>query len=193
MVGEDPKELMSRPLFVGQKLFLTPEDLDQDLPVEARWTEDPAYLALIQPEATRPLSVQQLRKQNRPPEDAQDQYIFAMRLLEDHRLVGIVELRNVLWTHGFAWLRIRIGSADDRGQGLGTEALQMILRYGFSELNLHRMTCTVFEYNQPAVKFFEKAGFAVEVRQREAIQRFGRRWDLLLMGMLNTEWEARNA
>jgi RimJ/RimL family protein N-acetyltransferase len=56
------------------------------------------------------------------------------------------------------------------------------------ELNLHRVTLDVFEYNPRAIRSYEKAGFRHEGRQRQALVRNGKRWDLLEMGILCEEW-----
>ena len=47
----------------------------------------------------------------------------------------------------------------------------------------------MFEYNPRAVKFLERAGFVIEVRRRQAIQRDGRCWDILMLGLLRDEWK----
>jgi RimJ/RimL family protein N-acetyltransferase len=67
------------------------------------------------------------------------------------------------------------------------------LRYAFEELNLHRVTLNLFEYNTRALRTYSGLGFSVEGRAREAILREGRRWDLIFMGLLRREWEAREA
>ena len=92
------------------------------------------------------------------------------------------------WNHGNAHFNLAIGSPDDRRKGLGSEALQMLLRYAFEELNLYRFTTHTFEYNDGAQNFLTKHGFQLEVRRREAIYRDGRYWDALSYGILAEEW-----
>jgi RimJ/RimL family protein N-acetyltransferase len=86
---------------------------------------------------------------------------------------------------------IGIGEAEYRGKGYGTDAMQVILGFAFRELNLHRVSLSVFEYNPRAIRSYEKAGFRHEGRLRAEINRDGRRWDVLMMGILRTEWEAQ--
>ena len=50
------------------------------------------------------------------------------------------------WTNGNGYLRMGIGSDGDRGQGLGTQALGLLLRFAFAELNLFRVTVVIPEY-----------------------------------------------
>jgi RimJ/RimL family protein N-acetyltransferase len=47
---------------------------------------------------------------------------------------------------------------------------------------------SVFAFNERAIRSYEKAGFRVEGRLREAISRDGRYWDEIQMGVLRDEW-----
>jgi RimJ/RimL family protein N-acetyltransferase len=66
----------------------------------------------------------------------------------------------------------------------------MGLHYAFAELNLHRLAAIIPEYNLAALQLFERAGFVEEVRQRQALARDGRRWDLLGYGIFRDHREA---
>ena len=68
--------------------------------------------------------------------------------------------------------------------------MKVLLRYAFEELNLHRVNLSVFEYNPRAIRSYEKAGFRHEGRQRDALHRCGKRWDMLYMGILKSDWES---
>jgi RimJ/RimL family protein N-acetyltransferase len=67
--------------------------------------------------------------------------------------------------------------------------MRIILRYAFTELNLHRVSLDTFEYNPRAIRSYEKAGFKIEGRVRQLLNREGRRWDVIYMGILREEWE----
>jgi RimJ/RimL family protein N-acetyltransferase len=95
----------------------------------------------------------------------------------------------VQWTHGDTFVGIGIGEPDYRGKGYGTDAMRVILRFAFMELNLHRVSLDVFEYNPRAIRSYEKAGFVIEGRKRRVVNRDGRRWDDIYMGILREEWE----
>ncbi|HXQ36514.1 MAG TPA: GNAT family protein, partial [Anaerolineales bacterium] len=77
---------------------------------------------------------------------------------------------------------------DFWGRGYGTDVMKVILRYAFMEINLRRVTLSVFEYNPRAVRSYEKAGFVHEGRMRQFLNREGKRWDMLFMGILRDEW-----
>jgi RimJ/RimL family protein N-acetyltransferase len=58
-------------------------------------------------------------------------------------------------------------------------------------LNLFRVSARVPEYNKAAIALFRKFGFVEEVRRRQALDRDGRRWDLLVFGLLKDEWQSQ--
>jgi RimJ/RimL family protein N-acetyltransferase len=107
-------------------------------------------------------------------------------------LIGFIGLFGIEWNHGNAWVGIGLGERDYWGKGYGTDAMCAILDYAFNELNLYRVTLDVFEYNPRAIRSYEKAGFQLEGRVRKMIHRDGRRWDVLVMGVLRDEWEERS-
>jgi RimJ/RimL family protein N-acetyltransferase len=183
------------PLFQGELVCLAPPEPDRDAGVESRWTHDAEYLRLLAPEPARPLSPGHIKKRHEMAEKEDDktlgQYHFVIRARADDRLLGFVRLEYIEWTHGAGMVRLGIGDPHERGRGYGSEALGLVLRYAFDELNLHRLMAITSDYNPGAVRFFERAGFAVEVCQRQALRRDGRRWDALILGLLRPEWEAK--
>ena len=183
---------MNMQLFEGKRIRLAPPDPEKDAETESQWTHDPEYLRLLDAEPAKPLSVGQIKKKHEAlaKEQGQKLFQFAIRTQTDDRLIGFVKLFRIEWSHGAGNLTLGIGSPDDRGKGYGTEALKLSLNYAFNELNLYRLSAATFEYNTDALRFLERAGFQVEVRRRQAINRDGRRWDLLVYGLLREEWEA---
>jgi RimJ/RimL family protein N-acetyltransferase len=186
---------MSAQLFEGERVRLAPIDPEKDAETLSKWTHDPEYLRLTSADPARPLSPGQVKKQLEEMEKEAEkgrQFNFTIRAREDDRLLGATRLYRIQWTHGVGMLQLSIGQPADRRQGYGSEAMRMLLRYAFDELNLHRLGVDTFEYNTGALRFLERHGFAVEVRRRQAIHRDGRRWDALMLGLLRDEW-AREA
>lgn len=85
----------------------------------------------------------------------EDVAVFAIR--EAGRLVGTCQL---LVDGDEAELRIRIGAADARDRGLGTQAVGLLLDHAFGPLGLRRVWLQVFAHNARAIRAYEKAGFA---------------------------------
>jgi RimJ/RimL family protein N-acetyltransferase len=90
--------------------------------------------------------------------------------------------------NGSALYHITIGEKEYWGHGFGTEATDLMLEHAFTQLGLHRIALSVFSFNERAVRSYQKSGFFVEGRAREAIWRGGRFWDEISMSVLDHEW-----
>jgi RimJ/RimL family protein N-acetyltransferase len=189
-----PKEIQT-PLFEGQLICLAPIDHENDPAIESEWTHDAEFMRMLYTEPMRPLSPAQVKKKyeaiEKDLEESKNLFHFTIRLRADDRLIGLSRLYWVEWTNGAGMLNLGIGNRTDRGQGYGSEALRLMLRYAFAELNLHRVGATIPEYNPVAQHVFAKAGFVEEVRRRQALNRDGRHWDVIHVGILREEWLSR--
>ena len=87
-----------------------------------------------------------------------------------------------------AELGVVIGEKAYWGQGYGSDAICTLLRFGFEEMNLHRIYLRVYEDNARGIRAYEKCGFCQEGRLREANFRQGRYHDELVMGILSHEF-----
>ncbi|MDX1435214.1 MAG: GNAT family protein [Anaerolineales bacterium] len=182
-------------LFQGKNVCLAPIDMEKDPAVISRWSHDSSYLRAFQLSAAKPLSASQARKQLEELEKESDKsgrvYHFTIREVADDRLVGTAQIWWIEWSSQAGMVHLAIGDPQDRGRGYGGEALRMLLRYAFNELNLFRLSFVVPDYNEGAQRFFRRAGFVEEARMREAVHRGGRYWDQVLYGLLRDEWLAQ--
>ena len=185
------------PLFEAQDIRLGPIDHEKDPEVESRWTHDSEFMRFMELKPVRPLAPAMVKKQyeslEKEIEEDKNLFYFTIRSREDDRLLGKAMLEWIDWSNGNGYLRMGIGSGTDRGQGLGTQALGLLLRFAFAELNLFRVTIVVPEYCRSAIALVQKFGFIEEVRRRKAILRDGREYDLLAFGLLRSEWESQFA
>ena len=181
------------PLFEARDIRLGPIDHEKDPVVESRWTHDSEFMRLMELKPVRPLAPALVKKQyeslEKEIEEDKNLFYFTIRAREDDRLLGKAVLEWIDWSSGNGYLRLGIGSGMDRGQGLGTQALGLLLRFAFAELNLFRVTVVIPEHNAVAIALVNKFGFVEEVRRRKAILRDGQEYDLLAFGLLRSEWE----
>ncbi len=120
-------------------------------------------------------------------------HFFSIRALDDNRLLGDINLDVINnWGSRDSFVGIGIYERENWGKGYGTEAMQLILQFGFIELNLRRITLTVFEYNPRAIRSYEKCGFQVEGRMRGRLIKDNKRWDVICMGILRDDWMEKN-
>ena len=184
------------PLFEAQDIRLGPIDHEKDPEVESKWTHDSEFMRQMELKPVRPLAPAMVKKQyeslEKEIEEDKNLFYFTIRAREDDRLLGKAVLEWIDWSNGNGYLRLGIGSGTDRGQGLGAQALGLLLRFAFAELNLFRVTIVIPEYCQAALALVRKFGFIEEVRRRKAILRDDRVWDLIIFGLLRSEWTEQN-
>lgn len=120
-------------------------------------------------------------------------YFFSIRTLAEDRLIGHLNLDVVGWPGRDAFVGLGIGETDSWGRGYGTDGMNVLLRFAFTEINLRRVSLSVFEYNPRAIRSYEKAGFRHEGHMRQYLNREGRRWNELFMGILREEWMELNS
>ena len=176
-------------IFTGRLVRLAAPRPD-DHEAFARWSENDQYLRITDNDPARPLSAEAHAAWETPFLQSPTSFIFRIRTLADDALIGVVALGDVQWMHQCAMLGIAIGDPDYWGKGYGSDAIDLMLRYAFLELNLYRVWLTTIAYNERARRAFEKAGFRPEGAWREMIHRDGQRFDVLHYGLLRHEWEA---
>jgi RimJ/RimL family protein N-acetyltransferase len=111
---------------------------------------------------------------------------FAIVLREEAALVGAVGLRldprNTRAELGY-W----VGKAY-WNRGYGTEASRAVLAYGFDELQLHRIFACYFAHNPASGRIMEHLGMKAEGRLRQHVQKWGQFVDLVIYGILRSEF-----
>jgi len=194
----DKHEQLKKSLFDGRLIHLAAINYEQDAQIESRWTLDGEYQRLLGTDLVRPLSPAQVKQIyveiEKEMDEKGNQYYFTIRRSEKaaespDQLLGFIRLTRIEWSHGTALLSLGIGDPEERKKGYGSEALSLMLRFAFNELNLFRISAYIPAYNQAAQRLFGKQGFNEEVRQREVFLQAGIRWDGLNMGLLREEWE----
>lgn len=180
-------------LFHGKLVRLSAIDPEALGKIFSRWSRDSEFKRLLDFDPARMHSTKATKEwMEKHLEEKKDTFWFSIHSMDDDRLLGDIDLSVISWPDGDAFVGLGIGERDFWGKGYGTDAMKLALRYAFLELNLRRVTLNVFEYNERAIRSYEKAGFQLEGRQRQVIQREGRRWDILYMGILREEWMEKN-
>ncbi len=166
---------------------------EDDVPSIAHWDEDSRFLRLYDTRPACPRSEKEVAQWLDDLRSSSRTIAFAIRPLDRDNLIGTLELDGIIWPHRVCGMGIAIGDRRHWGQGYGSEAALLGLSFAFDELNLHRVTATVFDYNHRSIALMEKLGFRHEGTFRQFLERDGHRHDMLLYGLLLPEWRARQA
>jgi len=184
---------MNKNIFRGDLVRFTAEDPEVMGKTFSKWDRDSGFKRLLDDAPPMMWSSEKSKEwfEKDLEKEQNHSFFFMVRELEEDKLIGFVDLW-VSWSQGDAWVGIGLGERDYWGNGYGTDAMRLMLRYAFTELNLHRVTLGVFEYNTRAQQSYKKAGFTLEGRLRSELLRQGKRWDILIMGILREEWLETN-
>ena len=155
----------------------------------AAWYGDPEIWHLTS-WAPSPLNRSAVEKLFEDRELSQTDDSFAIHIKGDDEPIGVISLMNKSEANESAELSVIVAHRDDRHKGYGTEAIDRLLRYAFEELGLNRIGLSVFDFNQEAISAYEKLGFVVEGRFRQAIKRRSGFHDAILMSILKKEYES---
>ncbi len=150
------------------------------------WYADPeiARLARYQEAPMRPEEIERFFASRVVGQEA---LAMAIHERDGDRLVGTCAFSQFDGDNGSALYHITIGEKDAWGRGYGTEATQLMLDHAFDVLGLHRVALYVFEFNERAIRAYQRCGFVIEGRSRESIFRDGRWWDELAMSVLESD------
>lgn len=123
-------------------------------------------------------------------ETPRSKYQLAITLPGSGELIGNVGLRKEFADAAIAETGFEL--APERwGQGYATEAAATMLDYGFASLRLHRVHAHCVAGNERSVRVLERIGMSLEGRLRKHVQLNGHWTDVLLYGILASEWQER--
>ena len=177
---------MENPFLIGEWIYLRPlaeADLDRCL----RWINDPEILFTLG--RRFPMSRTLEREWLASRYKSENELSLALVLKDGDRHIGNCGFNEIDRGNRRAVFGILIGESERWGCGYAPEAARLLLRFGFAELNLHRISLEVYSHNMRARRAYEKAGFVHEGTMRESYFRNGRYHDTLIMGILKSEWK----
>lgn len=140
-----------------------------------------------------PLDEEQLRDYRSRGDDPDKLLTFSAVENATDFVVGHVQL--VLdREHDLGYVGRVLIAPSARGRGLGTALMREIVRFGFDDLRLHRLSLNVFDFNRAAIACYERVGFIKEGHLRDTRRASNGYWSMFVMGMLDTDWRrAANA
>ncbi len=181
--------ILGNDLLQGDLVILkkpTPADLYQF----AAWTHDVEYFRLRRAVLFAPASAEHMIAWAAAAERTQEEIPFSIYALSDNRLIGILVINHIQWAARHCSFYIGIGSSADRGQGFGTDAVRVLLKFAFLEMSLNAVRLGVISYNPRAIRAYEKVGFKLDGTLRATVYRDGVYYDTHEMSILRREWEA---
>ena len=173
---------------IGDRIYLSPKGTtDEELEKFTEWMNDfqvTDYIGRSAQITTIPGEKEWL---DRAAKD-NDNIKFNIVDLNNNKLIGTIGLEKFNWIARSAVVGIFIGESEYRSNGYGTEAINLLLEYGFKYLNLHSIRLDLLDINERAHKCYLKCGFKDTGKTRESIFLNGKYYDKLHMDIIENEF-----
>lgn len=176
-------------MYTGQKVRLR-EYRKEDIEKALAYINDSEVKKLLAPGIPYLNTLEDERKWVENLSASNDIYSFAIETLGDEKYVGGCGLNSIDWKNSVAVVGIFIGDKNYWGKGYGTDAMKVLIKFIFEQMNVHKIKLNVYSFNERAIKSYEKCGFKVEGVLRQEIFRDGRYYDEIIMGLLKEEYLA---
>ena len=170
---------------VGDNIYLSPRNTE-DIEKFTEWLNDFETTDYI----GRSGAIMTIEKEKEYLEShSGDEACFVIVRLSDDEVIGTVGLEKISHLKRIATLGIFIGDKESRNKGYGTEAIKLILEYGFKYLNLNNIKLDLMEFNERALACYKKCGFKEYGRRRKCNFIHGKYYDTIEMDILAEEFE----
>jgi RimJ/RimL family protein N-acetyltransferase len=173
--------------FVGKKCYLSPID-ENDAEKFTGWLNDleltvnlQLYNGIFNVESERGFLGNLSKEHN-----------YSIIDLEKDELIGNCGFLDIDHLNQTAEVGLFIGNKDYWNKGFGSEALTLLLDYGFKALNLNNIMLRVYSFNKRAIKSYEKVGFKIIGNRRNALRRGKETYDIIFMDILEKEFYENN-
>lgn len=169
---------------LGDRIYLSPRNIE-DVEKFTEWMNDFEVTDYIGRSA-QIMSLQGEKKYLE--EDANPEATFSIITLNEDKMIGTVGLEKINHINKNATLGIFIGDKEYLSKGYGTEAIRLLLDYGFNYMNLHSIRLSLMSFNERALKCYQKCGFKETGRIRENKFINGNYYDTICMDILKSEF-----
>lgn len=169
---------------VGERIYLSPKSIE-DVEKYTEWMND-FDVTDYTGRSHQILTIE--AEKNYLEAHINEEATFAIVESKTDKLLGTIGLHKIDHFKRTATLGIFIGDKDYRSKGYGTEAIRLILDYGFNYLNLNNIKLDLMEFNERAYACYKKCGFKEYGRRRKCNFINGRYYDTIEMDILAEEF-----
>ncbi|PKM63109.1 MAG: GNAT family N-acetyltransferase [Firmicutes bacterium HGW-Firmicutes-21] len=173
---------------LGKYIYLSPINVD-DVEIYTKWLNDKEVSGNL---GNFKHIISTFSEQKTLERMSSEGYNFSIVGSEDDVLIGNISLNQVDNINRSATVGLFIGEAENRCKGYGSEALCLILNFGFNTLNLHNIMLKVHADNEQAIACYKKAGFREFGRRHEAKFKDGNYIDIIHMEILDSSFNVKH-
>lgn len=164
----------------------------EDIKLAYEYLNDSELKRLLESEIPYPIILEQEEKWFQDLVNSKDIYNFAIEDLETGKYIGGCGINNINWLSRRATIGIFIGDKNYWGKGYGTDAIKVLNKFIFEQMNINKIKLNVFSFNERAKKCYERCGFKVEGVLKQELFRNGKYYDEYVMAMFLEDWRKEN-
>lgn len=174
-------------MYVGEKVKLR-EYKREDIKLAQEFVNDVEVKKMLNPGIPFLYTYEDEEKWFESQSATKELYNFAIETLKERKYIGGCGINNLDWKNSVATIGIFIGDKEYWSKGYGSDTLNILIKFIFEQMNIHKIKLNVFSFNKRAIKCYEKCGFKTEGILREEIFRNGKYYDEIIMGLLRDEY-----
>lgn len=174
-------------MYTGEKVRFR-EYRKEDVKQAQEYINDPEVKRLLHPGIPFLYTYEDEQKWFENMSATKDEYSFAIETLEDSKYIGGCGINKVDWKNSTAVVGIFIGDKAYWSKGYGTDAMKVLIKFIFEQMNINKIKLNVNSFNERAIRSYEKCGFIKEGVLRQELFRDGKYHDVINMGILKEDY-----
>lgn len=174
-------------MYYGEKVCLRAYK-EEDIKVATGLVNDAELQKFLSPRIPFPMSPWEEEEWIKSQKTNQNsEFNFAIEDIKTKKYIGGCGIQEVNWLVRTAEVGIMIGDKNYWGKGYGTDAMKVLLKFIFENMNINKVKLNVFSFNERAIKSYKKCGFKVEGTLKDEIFKEGKYYDEILMAIFKDE------
>jgi RimJ/RimL family protein N-acetyltransferase len=175
-------------MYYGEKVCLRAYK-EEDIPVATKLVNDGELKRLLTPGIAFPVTGWEEEEWVKSQKSNKNgEYNFAVEDMETHSYIGGCGINEVNWISRVATVGIMIGGKNYWNKGYGTDAMRVLIKFIFENMNIRKIKLNVFSFNVRAQKCYEKCGFKVEGILKDELFKDGKYYDEIIMSLFVNDY-----
>lgn len=159
----------------------------EDIQTVTRYINDEEVKRNLSPGIPFPYTIEDEERWYESNTALKDTYNFAIETLKDSVYLGGCGINEIDWKNSKVVVGIFIGNKEYWNKGYGTDAMKVLIKFIFEQMNINKIKLNVYSFNERAIRCYEKCGFIREGVLRQEIYRDGKYYDEIVMGLLKSQ------